>query len=299
MVGASRKILIRGLEPGSAYLAYLLAKSGDRVWIQTTGPNDVYLYDLPPPGLFMKQRFLRDLLLVEFVESADPNEFDLVIDSCDVDQESLLRLYEEKDVIYVEEDPWLSATLSLSRGLPAPDPVDLPVEKTSNFRRVEVKISEYRGAPYTLCNAVDDESGRPYKPLRTLERIYLAADLFKDIKGLGPRPRAIKLEYAVGRDVFFLAMGVEKRGKISRISVGGFTAWVYGEGGNMKYVLIKGDRNRFGDALRMYNGLRLDRYFYLYDLGPGRGALNIASLGHLTRHERRHMATRQRGQEKI
>lgn len=281
----NRKVLIRGLEPGSAYLAYLFAKSGDRVVVQTTRPGDVYIYDVPPPNLFMRRRFLEDLLFVEFVESADQDKFDVVVDSCDVEMD--LELYRGEEAVYVEGDPWLSATLSFSRGLPAPDLVGLPVEKTSAFKRVEVKIREYEGAPYTLCRAVDSSSGKPYRPMRALERVYLAADIFKEIKGLGPRPRALKLEYAVGRDVFFMGIGMEASGKISRVAAGGITAWVYGEAGRTKYVLLKGERRYFENALRLYNALRLDEYFYLYDLGAERGALNIASLGHLMRFMRR------------
>ncbi len=288
MVGADRhKVLIRGLEPGSAYLAYLFAKSGDRVVVQTSKPGDVYFYDLPPPNLFMRERFLRDLLLVELVESANPDEYDVVVDSCDVELDGLLELYGGNEVVYVEGDPWLSATLSLSRGLPAPDPVELPVERTNEFKRIRIEVRKYEGAPYSLCRAVDGISGKPYEPTRTLERVYLAADVFKEIKGLGARPRALKLEYAVGRDVFFMGMGMEAVGKISRVTTGGITAWVYGEAGRLRYIMLKSDRRYFESALRLYNALRFDEYFYLYDLGAGRGALNVASLGHLTRHMRR------------
>ncbi|AEA12043.1 hypothetical protein TUZN_0549 [Thermoproteus uzoniensis 768-20] len=287
MVGTSRiKVLIRGLEPGSAYLAYLLAKSGDRVAIQTARPVDVYLYDLPPPNLFLKAGFLRDLLLVDFVDSADPRAFDVVVDSCDVEQDDVLRLYEGGRVFYVKQDPWLSATLSLSRGLPVPNVVDLPVDRTDRYEEVELRIREYAGAPYSLCRALDAASGKPYVPLRTLERVYMAADLFKELKGLGGRPPSLRLEYAVGRDVFFMGIGQEKAGKLSRVTAGGLTVWAYGEGAAVNYLLIKGDARSFKSALYIYNGLRLDRLFFLYDIAPERGAVNVAALGHLTRHGR-------------
>jgi hypothetical protein len=287
VAGAGRiKVLIRGLEAGSAYLAYLLAKSGDLVTIQTARPADVYLYDLPPPNLFLKAGFLRDLLLVDFVDSADPGKFDAVVDSCDVEQGPLLELYGRGDVVLIRQDPWLSSTLSLSRGLPVPNVVDLPVDRTDRYEEADLGMRVYTGAPYSLCNALDASSGKPYIPLRTLERIYIAADLFKELKGLGGRPSNLRLEYAVGRDLFFMAVGQEKAGKLSRVTVGGLTVWAYGEEGAVKYLLIRGRARDFKTALYIYNGLRLDGLFYLYDVAPDRGAVNVAALGHLTRYER-------------
>lgn len=286
--GGRRSILIRGLEPGSAYLAYLLSKAGERVVVQTAAPSDVYLYDVPPAPLFLRAKLLSDVMLVEFAESADPRRFDVVVDSCDLaGVEEVIRAYEGREVVAVEGDPWLSATLSLYRGLPLPDFVDLPLQKTSAYSTIRLRHLRYSGGAYSLCEAADGLSGKSYTPLRALERLYLAVDVFKAIEGLGAAARPIRLEYALGKDVFYMAIGVEPRGKASRINLEEISITAYGEEGALAYLFIRGDVRRFEWALAMYNSLRLDPLFFLYDLGPSRGPLNVVGSSHLLRALRR------------
>lgn len=288
MVNRSREILIRGLEPGSAYLAYLLSKSGHLVTIQTNRVSDVYLYDVPPAEVFLKSKFLKDVMLVDFVSSADAQDFGVVVDSCDlVGVEDVVAAYKRSDAVVVRGDPWLSATLSLSRGLPVPNAVDLPVEKTDKYAEISLEFLKQEGGSYSLCDAVDALSGERYTPLRTLERVYLAVDVFKEIEGRGAKAKQIRLEYALGRGEFFAAFGARPSGKISRVSAGGTVASIYGSGGELKYIFLRAPLGRLQWALALYNALRLDSLFYLYDVGPARSSVNIAGTAHLLRSLRR------------
>ncbi|MFB6491529.1 MAG: hypothetical protein TU35_009935 [Thermoproteus sp. AZ2] len=286
--GNRRLILIRGLEPGSAYLAYLFSKAGERVVIQTADPSDVYLYDVPPAPLFLRAKLLSDVMLVEFAETADPKSFDVVVDSCDiVGVEEVVKAYGGREVVAVEGDPWLSATLSLYRGLPLPDFVDLPLQKTSTYSAISLRYLRYSGGAYSLCEAADGLSGKGYTPLRALERLYLAADVFKAVEGLGATAKPIRLEYAVGKDVFYMAVGAEPRGKASKINLEDISITAYGEGGALTYLFLRGRAQRFEWALAVYNSLRLDPLSFLYDVGLSRGPLNVAGSSHLLRALRR------------
>jgi len=60
------RVLIRGLEAGSAYLAYLLRESGVEVDIYTSNPADPLL-DIPPFEPLFTLEFLREVLAVRFV----------------------------------------------------------------------------------------------------------------------------------------------------------------------------------------------------------------------------------------
>lgn len=281
-----RRILIRGLEAGAAYLAYLLAKSGDRVVIETKRPHDVYIYDLSPPRPLFTLKFLNDVLLADIVDSADADKFEIVVDSCDIDEHSVLKLYEGTGSVYIRGDPWLSATVSLWRGAPAPSAVDLPLEKTEKYEEVDLEVERYHGASYTLCEAVDYPSGEKYVVKRSLERVYIAADIFVELKLGLRRPPNLKLEYAVGKEEVLAAFGAKAVGKSSRVSHGGVSISTYGEGGEIKFVTVRAPVHDLDKVLLLYNGMRLNRHFYLYDVSTSRGLLNISALGHLTRHLR-------------
>lgn len=283
------RVLIRGLEAGSAYLAYLLRESGVHVEIYTASPEDSVL-DIPPFEPFFTLDFLREVLGVVFVEKPKGN-YDVVVDSCDVlDFGEVKRAFMEKKPTYVIGDGWMSASISLHHGLPIPDvDVDLPLEKTSDFQEVNVKYRPYVGGHYSICGSFKDGwGGCLYTPMRALERIYTAVDVYNAIMGFDTPKKKLKLEYAVGRDVAYVAVGCRPEGKASKINVGDAALWMYGEGGRPTYILIRCPTTQLPWVFSMYNLARYTDSAFLFDVGPGgRGAFNLAYVGHLFRELRK------------
>jgi hypothetical protein len=282
---AVRRVLIRGLEPGSAYLAYLLRESGVEVEIQTSNPADPLL-DVPPFEPLFTLDFIRDVLAVKIVQQPSGN-YDVVVDSCDVfNFEEVRRALLSDKPVYVVGDGWLSASLSLYRSLPIPDvDVDLPLERTDQFVEVFIKYKPYVGDSYTLCGSFRDAwGGCLYTPMRALERMYAAVDVYASIIGLEAPGRKLKLEYSLGRDKLYVAFGCRPEGKVSKINLGDVQVWMYGEGGAPKYVLIQAKPEHAPWIFAMYNLARSVGSAFLYDVGPGgRGGFNLAYVGHLFR----------------
>jgi len=268
------KILIRGLEAGSAYLAYLLSKSGYRVTIQTKVEDDVYLYDFLPTEPFIKIKYLKEVSLVNIVEEANPADYDVVVDSCDIFGLSDLL----KSAAIVEGDPWLTATLSTYRRI------------GERVERRKLDYEFYEGGLFNICGeSTDALSNCTYRPLRTLERIFLAADVFEEI-ALGKRPPSrIKMQYYVARDYAYFAFGCRPAGKRSRANLGGVQLSLYAEGGIPNYVVVKVPRELAPWVLALYNLLRRDPYSFLYDFGFAelRGPFNIAAVSILAKFLRR------------
>lgn len=280
----AKRVLIRGLEAGSAYLAYLLRESGVEVDLLTANPADPLL-DIPPFEPLFTLDFIRDVLAVRLVQEPE-GRYDVVVDSCDVfGFEEVKRALASDKVVYVVGDGWLSASLSLYRSLPVPDvEVDIPVEKTGQFVEISVKYRPYVGGDYSLCSARDAWGGCLYTPMRALERIYAAVDIYAAIMGMEAPRRRLKLEYAVGKDRFYAAIGCRPEGKASKINLESLQVWMYGEGGRPKYVFIQGRVEDSSWALAMYNLARATELAFLLDFGlGGRGALNLAYVGHLFR----------------
>jgi len=284
-----RQVLIRGLEVGSAYLAYLLRESGVGVDIQTANPTDPLL-DIPPFEPLFTLDFIRDVLAVRIVQQPSGG-YDVVVDSCDVfNFDEVKRALASDKPVYVVGDSWLSASLSLYRSLPVPDvDIDLPVERTDRFVEVSVKYRPYVGGNYTLCGSFRDAwGGCLYTPMRALERIYAAADVYAAVMGLEAPQRRLKLEYAVGKDKLYAAFGCRPEGKASKINLGDLQVWMYGEGGAPRYVFIQGRPEHAPWVFAMYNLARAVGTAFLYDIDiTGRGAFNLAYVGHLFRHFRR------------
>lgn len=279
----ARRILIRGLEAGSAYLAYLLREGGVEVDILTRSPTDPLL-DVPPFEPFFTLDFIKDVLAVKIVDTPR-GSYDAVVDSCDVDLRPLRKALEGDKPTYVVGDSWLSASLSLYRSLPVPDvDIDLPVEKSGQFVELSIRYKPYAGGDYTLCGSLRDGwGGCLYTPMRTLERIYIAADIYAMLANREAPRRNIRLEYAVGRDRAYVAMGCRPEGKGSRINMGEIQVWAYGGG----YLLISGRPEDLPWALSMYNLARVLDMAPLYDISHrGRGAINMASLPLLFREAR-------------
>ncbi len=286
---AVRRVLIRGLEAGSAYLAYLLRESGVEVDIQTANPADPVL-DVPPFEPLFTLDFIKDVLAVRIVQQPSGG-YDVVVDSCDVfNFDEAKRALAGDKPVYVVGDSWLSASLSLYRSLPVPDvDVDLPVERTDQFAEASVKYRPYVGGNYTLCGSFGDAwGGCLYTPMRALERVFAAADVYASIMGLEAPGRRLKLEYAVGRDRLYAAFGCRPEGKVSKINLGGLQVWMYGEGGAPRYVFVQGRPEHAPWVFAMYNLARATNAAFLYDLSlGGRGAFNLAYVGHLFREMRR------------
>ncbi|MGB9706256.1 MAG: hypothetical protein ACPL3C_12455 [Pyrobaculum sp.] len=285
---APRRVLIRGLEAGSAYLAYLLRESGVEVDVLTANPSDPLL-DVPPFEPLFTLDFLRDVLAVRFVEQASGN-YDAVVDSCDVFKfEEVKGALSGDKPVYIVGDSWLSASLSLYRSLPVPDvDIDLPVEKTGEFLEVQVRYRPYVGGNYSLCGGFRDAwGGCLYTPMRALERVFAAADVYASMMGLEAPGRRLRLEYAVGRDRFYAAVGCRPEGKVSKINIGDAQVWIYGEGGAPRYIFFQGRPEHAPWFFSMYNLARAVNSAYLYDFAlRGRGGLNLAYVGHLFRELR-------------
>lgn len=282
------RVLIRGLEAGSAYLAYLLKESGVEVDILTTNPTDPLL-DIPPFEPLFTLEFLREVLAVRVVESQD-GPYDVVVDSCDVfNFEEVKRALSSGKPTYVIGDGWLSASISLYHSLPIPDvEVDVPGERTTEFQEVSVKYRQYAGGQYAICGSFKDAwGGCLYTPMRALERVFAAVDVYSAITGLEAPRRKLRLQYAVGRDVAYVSVGCRPEGKASRINLGHTQLTLYGEGGEPKFLLAQTSPERLPWALAMYNLARSVNSAFLYDFGPqGREAFNLAYVGHLFREKR-------------
>jgi hypothetical protein len=283
------KVLIRGLEAGSAYLAYLLRESGVYVEIQTASLQDPVL-DVPPFEPVFTLDFLKEVLGVVFVEKPT-GSYDAVVDSCDIfNLGELKKAFEKKKPIYVIGDAWLSASISLYHGLPVPDvDIDLPVEKTESFEEVNIKYRLYVGGNYAICGSFRDGWGDClYTPMRAFERIFTAVDIYSALTGLEPPKRKLKLEYAVGRDIAYVTIGCRPEGKASKINLERTSVWLYSEGGRPSYVYIQTPVDDLQWAFAMYNLARYTDSAFLFDMGvAGRGPLNIAYLGHLFREKRK------------
>jgi len=285
---AVRRVLIRGLETGSAYLAYLLRESGVEVDIQTANPADPLL-DVPPFEPLFTLDFIKDVLAARIVQQPSGG-YDVVVDSCDVfNFDEVKRALASDKPVYVVGDGWLSASLSLYRSLPVPDvDVDLPVERTDQFVEMSIKYRPYVGGNYTLCGSFRDAwGGCLYTPMRALERIYAAADVYAAIMGLETPRRRLKLEYAVGRDRLYAAFGCRPEGKVSKINLGELQVWMYGEEGAPRYVFVQGKPEHATWIFAVYNLARTIDTAFLYDVDiSGRNAFNLAYVGHLFRHMR-------------
>jgi len=285
---AVRRVLIRGLETGSAYLAYLLRESGVEVDIQTANPADPLL-DVPPFEPLFTLDFIKDVLAARIVQQPSGG-YDVVVDSCDVfNFDEVKRALASDKPVYVVGDSWLSASLSLYRSLPVPDvDVDLPVERTDQFVEMSIKYRPYVGGNYTLCGSFRDAwGGCLYTPMRALERIYAAADVYAAIMGLETPRRRLKLEYAVGRDRLYAAFGCRPEGKVSKINLGELQVWMYGEEGAPRYVFVQGKPEHATWIFAVYNLARTIDTAFLYDVDiSGRNAFNLAYVGHLFRHMR-------------
>ncbi len=278
------RVLIRGLEAGSAYLAYLLRESGVEVDLQTANPTNPLL-DIPPFDPLFTLDFVRDVLAVRLVD-APSGRYDAVVDSCDVWFGEVVKALGGSEVVYVVGDGWLSTSLSLYRGLPAPDvDVDVPVEKSGDFVEISVKYRPYVGGDFSLCGSFRDAlGGCLYSPMRVLERIYTAADVYAALMGRKPVGRAIRLEYAVGRDRAYVAIGCRPEGKLSRINLGDVQVWAYSGG----YFFIQCRPDHLPWVFSMYNLIRATDLAPLYDFDHrGRGPLNVAYSPHLFRAARR------------
>lgn len=278
------KVLIRGLEAGSAYLAYLLRESGYEVDLLTSSPWDP-AFDIPPFEPLFTLDFIKDILAVRLVDSPK-GPYDVVVDSCDMAGfEKVKEALAWDKPVYVVGDIWLSASLSLTRSLPVPNvDIELPVEKTDNFAEISVRYRPYVGGHYSICGSFKDSwGGCLYTPTRALERIFIAADIYAAIVGLEQAKRRLKLEYAVGKDKAFFAIGCRPEGKLSKINLGEIQVQMYGEEGKPKYVLIQGRPDHIPWILAMYNLARAVDSAFLYDFWPGRGPLNISYLAHLFR----------------
>lgn len=289
MAGTNRrKVLIRGLEPGSAYLAYLLRGSGFEVYIYTTSPATPYI-DVPPFEPLFTFDFLREALAVRFVESLE-GDYDLVVDSCDVlNFEEVRKALSSGRPAHIVGDKWLSASLSLYQSLPIPDVgIDLPLERTKQFGEVAVEYRRYTGGRYSICGEFKDSWGDcPYVPLRSFERIFAAVDIYSSIMGVEAPRKKLKLEYAVGKDKAYVSFGCRPEGKASKINLGDVQVWLYGEEGRPKYAFIQGRPEHLPWIFSMYNLARTTDFAFLYDFGPyRRGAFNFAYIGHLFRGRR-------------
>ena len=280
-----KRVLIRGLEAGSAYLAYLLRESGVEVDIQTSNPSDPLL-DIPPFAPLFTLDFIKEVLAVRLVEQP-AGSYDVVVDSCDVVGLEGIREVLNSDVpVYIIGDGWLSASLSLYRSLPVPYvDVDLPVEKTNNFKEFSVKYRPYVGGNYSICGSFRDAwGGCLYAPMRALERIFAAVDAYASIMGLEAPRRKLRLEYAVGRDRFYAAVGCRPEGKASKINVGDAQIWIYGEEGAPRYLFFQGRPEHAPWFFAVYNLARAVDSAFLYDFSTqGRGGFNLAFVGHLFR----------------
>jgi hypothetical protein len=287
------RVLIRGLEPGSAYLAYLLRESGIEVDILTERPSDPLL-DIPPFEPLFTLDFMREVLAVRIVKRAS-SSYDLIVDSCDIiGLENLRKALLSSEVLYVAGDAWLSASLSLYRSLPVPDVlVDLPVEKAGSYAEVSVTYKPYSGGDYSLCGAFRDAwGGCLYTPLRALERMLIAAEVYAAITGMEAPRRHLKLEYAVGRDIFYAAFGCKPEGKVSRVSFGELRVKLYSVGGSPRYALVQGRQDHMPWILAIYNLARAVNSAFLLDLSTsGRGAFNMSYAGHLFRALRKACCT--------
>ncbi|MEZ0319449.1 MAG: hypothetical protein ABWK05_05600 [Pyrobaculum sp.] len=282
------RVLIRGLEAGSAYLAYLFRESGVEVDVLTANLADPLL-DVPPFEPLFTLEFLREVLAVRIVESpAGP--YDMVVDSCDVyGFDDVKKALLSGKPTYVVGDGWLSASLSLYNNVPIPDvEVDVPGERTSEFQEVGVKYKLYVGGNYAICGSFKDGWGNClYTPMRALERVFAAADVYSAVMGLEPPRRRLKLEYAVGRDKAYVAVGCRPEGKASKINLGEVQLTIYGEEGAPKYLTAQTRPDHLPWVFAIYNLARFTNSAFLYDFGPhGRGAFNLAYVGHLFRAKR-------------
>jgi len=279
------RVLIRGLEAGSAYLAYLLRESGVEVDIYTSSPTDPLL-DIPPFEPLFTLEFLREVLAVRFVEKPEGN-YDAVVDSCDVvGFDGVKKALGDKKPTYVVGDGWLSASISLHWSLPIPDvEVDVPGERTGEFQEVGAKYRLYTGGQYSICGSFRDSwGGCLYTPLRALERISAAVDIYASLMGLEAPKRRLRLEYAVGGGKAYVAIGCRPEGKVSKINLGDVQAWMYSEEGRPRYVFIQARAEHLPWIFAMYNLARAVDSAFLYDFGSGgRGPLNYAYVGHLFR----------------
>ena len=282
---AVRRVLIRGLEAGSAYLAYLFRNSGVEVDILTANPSDPLL-DVPPFEPLFTLDYIRDVLAVRLVKEPS-GSYDAVVDSCDVfGFEEVKKALSTDKPVYVVGDSWLSASLSLYRSLPVPNvDLELPVEATDDFAEVSVRYKPYVGGTHQLCGSFKDAwGGCLYTPMRALERIYAAVDVYASLMGLEAPRRNLRLQYAVGGDKLFVAMGCRPEGKASKINIGDGQVWVYGEEGAPRYGLFQGRPEHGPWVFAMYNLARALNSAFLYDLAPwGRGGFNLGFVGHLFR----------------
>ena len=291
------RIVIKGLNPATAWLASLLSPHADIVIIRLSESRwAMYIPELIPlwsagalgeePRAYTEE-FLMDVLGVEFREIGAVG--DVEVSSCEWPDLTQLM----GGVACVDEDPMLSVATALARNLPLPScaPKIPGLERGGEAPTITVEpvCAEPRGYLIGAFQRVDYLSGASYVPRRTIEWLMDAADVAERLLGGDPPSRSVRFDYAYGVDRSVASLGVDVGGKASRVSMGGVRARVVARLGRPIYAEAIGPHWVVEWFASLREAVRRSPFALIRDFGAfpwTRGPISVASSSLIFRRVR-------------